>query len=211
MSDEPIVEPTPSQEPATTPTPEPATPATPAAEPVLAVPPAEPAVTPEPEPTAEPPNQVPDRVVPGASEYKLPEGMDPGIGTFANENGFTQEQLDASLGHFGSIIIANKTAEKESIQALGTQQIAEWGADADANLKLANRALTVTDTEGELTKVLNDSGMGSHPAVLKHFLMVGNKLKEGGFLKGELNTPKNASDNLAHRMYPNNVPKTQGD
>ena len=169
-------------------TPEPAAPAAPAAPP-------EPA-PPAPEPAA------PERVVPNADGYTLPQGVDPAMGVFANANGFTQEQLDSSLKHFGSIMHANKTAEATALKQLGEKQLEDWGDRADYNLNLAKRAMKQNDPDGALLKVLNSTGFGNHPAVLTFMARLGESMQEGGFLKSNSQRAP-GTKTAAQTMYPN--------
>lgn len=159
--------------------------------------------TPEPpKPTAEEP-VVPERVVPKeVGEYTLPDGVPVAMAEFAKANDFTQEQLDASLTQFGSIIQANRTNEVATMRAAGEAHIKAMGAEAEHNMGLAKRALKQLDSDGKMTKLLNTSGFGNHPDVIDFLYSIGNSLKEGGFLKSSANIPRKGKT-AAEKMYPN--------
>lgn len=195
---------------------EPATPETPSAAtapetPVkVETPPEAPPASAEPqtpEPTAEPETPPAERVVPEADGYVLPEGVPPVLGEFANKNGFTQEQLDATIAQFGEYSTAAQVVQQTAIREQGEALIKEWGNNAQYNLSLAKRALKQNDTTGELAKVLNESGYGNHPAVLTFLSKLGKDMQEGGFLKSSVTKPKGAKT-MAQRMFPN-MPSTE--
>ena len=142
-------------------------------------------------------NAPPERVVPAADSYALPEGVPTDFGQFANSLDMTQEQADGVLkAHQGM-----KQAEMQTIRAAGEAHIKNWGEQAEFKMNLAKRAMKQHDTDGTLTKLLNETGFGSHPAVLDHFFNLGQALQEGGFLKSELKAP--GEKTRAQKMFPN--------
>ena len=160
----------------------------------------------EPEPTEpEPPKD--ERVVPKPSEYELPEGMPDNIRIFAHENGFTQEQLNASLQQFGGYMQGMKTAEQQSLRQAGEAHLKQWGDQAQTKLALAKQALKQNDPDGALAKALEDSGYGNHPAVLNFLHSIGKSMQEGGFLKSAV--PRNPQERTAAQMmYGDNHPSS---
>ncbi len=124
-----------------------------------------------------------------AADYKLPEGVPADVAKIAEELGFTQEQLDGSLTKYNEISAAAAKAEQDSIRQEGEALVREWGDNAKANLTLVHRALQVNDPTGELSKALNETGFGNHPAVLRYLLNVGKQMSEGEFVQGDTHTP----------------------
>ena len=165
------------------------------------------ATPPEPSPTVPEPVAVPDRVVPKAEEYAAPDYITPQMKEFANANGFTQEQFDKTLSQFGNVMQGNSQAQAAQLRSQGEALLTEWGTAKSTNLNLVKRALAIDDPSGTITKLLNTTGFGNHPDVLNHFLARGKVLKEGGFIKNEVNVAQNNPKDRAHRMYPNDVPK----
>lgn len=161
-----------------------------------------------PDGTPTPPPGTPDeqaeapvaRVVPAADGYTLPDGIPPQFGQFAHQNDMTQAQLDNSLQVFGQVQQAQKDAELTAIENAGTELLKTWGDEATYNVNLAKRALAQNDPEGHLAEALKTSGYGNHPAVLNFLKKVGSSMKEGGFLKGNVNTPP-GKKTLAQSMY----------
>lgn len=162
--------------------------------------------TPPQETSAESPPSVPERVVPTADGYKLPEGLDPAVGQFASENGYTQEQLDKTLEYFGEVVQNTDKAKVQALRVLGEAHLKNWGDAAQTNLNLAKQALAQNDPDGHLAKALNESGYGNHPAVLDFLYNLGKGMQEGGFLKTAVNRPP-GQKSLAQKMYPSHVSK----
>lgn len=193
-----------SPAPSTPPDPAPATPAQvadPAAAAASTAAAGDASVTPPAEPTSPlttpPPN------------YKLPEGVPAQVGNWAQKNGLTQEQLDASLHFFGSVNQANVKAQQQSLRQMGEAHLQqEWGENAPYNLQLAQRALRQNDPTGALTKVLNESGYGNHPAVLDFLYAIGRSMQEGGFLKSSTNRPPGAKS-AAQLLFGDNHPSNE--
>lgn len=143
-----------------------------------------------------------ERVVPEAADYKLPEGAPSVIGEFANKNGFTQEQLDATIEHFGGYVKASEQVKIDSMRKAGGELIESWGENGKYNMSLAKKALRQNDPDGELSKALSESGYGNHPAVISFLFKLGSSMKEGGFLKGSTVLPK-GKKTMAQKMFPN--------
>lgn len=147
------------------------------------------------------------RIVPDVADYVLPEGVPVEMAQFANDNDFTQEQLDASMLQFATITQANEEAQKAAIHANGVAHSKTWGKQRERNLSLVQRALAQNDPDGKLTEVLQLSGYGSHPQVLNFLLSIGTSMQEGGFLKGSMNTPKGSGGmTAANAMFGKNHP-----
>lgn len=130
-----------------------------------------------------------ERVVPAPNEYKLPEGMPSTVGEFAHNTDMTQEQLDKSLEFFGSYLNELDNYKIKQLRQAGESHLEKWGEKKDTNLALVRRTLKTVDKEGGLTKLLDETGYGNHPAVLDFFLQLGQEFKEGGFLPSEVNRP----------------------
>ena len=141
--------------------------------------------------------------------YKLPEGIPAQVGNWAQKNGLTQAQLDASLQFFGSVNQANVKAQQQSLRQMGEAHLQNnWGENAPYNLQLAQRALRQNDPTGALTKVLNESGYGNHPAVLDFLYVIGRSMQEGGFLKSSTNRPPGAKS-AAQLLFGDNHPSNE--
>jgi outer membrane biosynthesis protein TonB len=160
---------------------------------------------PEPEPTEPEPAT---RVVPKPSEYELPEGAPDNLRIFAHEQGFTQDQLNASLTQFGAYMHGMRQTEQTALRQAGEAHLKNWGPDAKNKLALAKAALRQNDPEGKLLEALNTSGYGNHPDVLNFLYNIGKSMQEGGFIKSTV--PRKKGDKtLAEAMFGGNHP-TEG-
>lgn len=80
----------------------------------------------------------------------------------------------------------------------------EFGGDKfDENLAAAAKARDRFGTP-LLKAVLNVTGAGNHPEVLRFFLNVGKAISEDGFVAGRAGQP--GGESIAQRMYPNMNP-----
>jgi hypothetical protein len=93
-----------------------------------------------------------------------------------------------------------------------TQAKAQWveGARSDKefggeklteNLAVAKRALDTFGTP-ELRTLLNESGLGNHPEIIRAFFRAGKAISEDKFVTAGSGSPKGAKD-AANALYPN--------
>jgi hypothetical protein len=179
-----------------------ATPTEPAPAPAEAAP-ATPAPAPAPAPAA-----------PEKYEFKAPEGAsafdDKVIETYAGvakDLNLTQEQAQSVLDKVGPVIQARQMeALKTFYEPLGgmpdtweaqTKADKEIGGDKlNENLAIATK---VRDLGGpDFVKVLNATGLGNHPAIVKTFVRFGKLLSEDKFVAGDrgARTPRSQEDRL---------------
>ena len=115
------------------------------------------------------------------------EGVLDDFKTFAHQNNFTQDQADNLLGLFADIQEEDAQNEEQAIEDLKVQTTIglqrDWGKNYDGNLDYARRAYAQFGTP-ELTDVLDNSGFGNHPEVIKAFSKVGQLLGEEALAVG---------------------------
>ena len=182
-----------------------ATPAPAAAAPAPAEP-AKPAASPEPRKTilggapksGEPAKPAAAAAAPeGAPEkyadFKLPEGVtaDPKLmeafSATAKELGLSQEKaqkfVDLQAQNVKAEIDARLTAFNTQIETWEKETRAHFGANADKEFANAARAVEQIGTP-ELRTLLNESGLGSHPELVKFFAKVGKDFTEDQPVEG---------------------------
>jgi hypothetical protein len=77
----------------------------------------------------------------------------------------------------------------------------EFGGDKlNENLAVAKKAMDAFGTP-ELTKLLNESGLGNHPEVIRVFFRAGKAISEDGFVRGQGSS--DATSDPAKRLFPN--------
>lgn len=146
-------------------------------------------------------------------EFKAPEGMqfdESVIGAFsevAKELNLPQDQAQKVLDKMAPVIAARQI---EQIQAASTEWAEaaktdkEFGGDKLAeNLGTAKKALDALATP-ELRALLEQSGLGNHPEVIRVFYRAGKAISEDRFVGGKQG--QQAQQTVAQRMYPNMNP-----
>lgn len=144
-------------------------------------------------------------------EFAAPEGheFDPSVieqfSEVARELNLPQDAAQKVLDKMAPAIASRQA---EQVQAVREQ----WANDARAdkefggdklteNLSYAKKAMDQFATP-ELRTLLNDSGLGNHPEVIRTFVRVGKTISEDGFVKGG-QTPSSGQGHDPKRLYPN--------
>lgn len=182
-------------------------PAAPAAAPVAATP-AAPAAAPA-EPPAAPPG------APEKYDFKAPEGASAfddtvltAFGDSARKLNLTQDGAQALLAEVGPVIQAQQMAKLTEFYAdiggLPDTWAEQLKADKEiggANLA-ANMAIGVKarDLGGpEFVKLLDKTGLGNHPALVRTFIKIGKSLSEDKFISG--GNASTEAPTAAQRLY----------
>ena len=144
-------------------------------------------------------------------EFKAPEGrefdaqvLEQFSEVFKGMN-LSQEEAQAAIDKFG-----NAFADKQT--RLMAEANAKWQADATAdkefggdklseNLAVAKKALDTFGTT-ELSKLLNESGLGNHPEIIRAFFKAGKAISEDRIVTGGQGSPTGSRD-AAKSLYPN--------
>lgn len=151
--------------------------------------------------------KVEQKTVPEAYEFKMPDGVEldkaaaDEFSAIAKEMGLDQEQAQKVADVGAKMAQRQAEAHARQVEAWVGEVKAdkEIGGDKlDENLGVARKALDTFGTP-ELRDLLNASGMGNHPAVIKAFYKVGKAISEDGFVKG---SPPGASTDPAKTMFP---------
>lgn len=150
---------------------------------------------------------------PESYEFKAPEGitLDAAVigefSTVAKELGLTQDAAQSIVEKLAPKIAERTAAQQAEAFAnyraeLATQAKAdkEFGGDKfDANLAVAKKALNAFGTP-ELHKLLNDSGLGDHPEIIRAFYRAGKSISEDSFVPGGTQPTKGEQD-AASKLY----------
>ncbi|WP_286919763.1 hypothetical protein [Pseudomonas sp. UBA6753] len=139
-------------------------------------------------------------VVPETYAFKdLPEGYAMSeqqlaeVSPLFKDLGLTQEQADKLVAFDAQRALAAEQAGLEQRQGLVTgwekslrEDATFGGANFDANVGVAQKALAQFGTP-ELSTMLKESGLGSHPEVVRLFHRIGQQLAEGQLHSGSGN------------------------
>lgn len=152
-------------------------------------------------------------------QFNIPEGLSlegeqlEGFTAFAKEAGMTQKQAQAAIDMHSKIVTdmiaahneQQQTTMKEWLDAAKSDK--QYGGDRfNENMGIAKRALETFGDEG-LTQVLNETGLGNHPDVIRFFFNIGKQLSEDRSLV--TGKPGGQKDNrpIENRLYPNEATK----
>jgi hypothetical protein len=148
--------------------------------------------------------------VPEKYEFVAPEGaqLNPEVMAkfegVAKELGLTQEAAQKVVDAMGPQIAAAQAAQFEAVKtqwADSARTDKEFGGEKLAeNLAVAKKALDAFGTP-ELRTLLNDTGLGNHPEIIRAFFKAGQKISGANFVAG--GTTPSASSSAAATLYPN--------
>lgn len=140
--------------------------------------------------------------------FEVPEGLEidqPSMDEFkgvAKELGLTKE----GAAKLSALAVKREQARVEQHQKLVASWADEVKADKElggdklsANLAIAKKAIDLGPPE--LKALLDSSGLGNHPAVVRWALAVGKALSEDRFVTGKAPADTRAGD-AASRLYP---------
>lgn len=145
---------------------------------------------------------------PESYEFKAPEGKEFSpevLGAFseaAKDLGLPQEAAQKMLDKLAPAFAERQTQAVEAARAqwaTDSRSDKEFGGDKlDENLATAKKALDTFGTP-ELRMLLNESGLGNHPEIIRAFYRAGKAISEDRFVTGQ---GGGAAQNDARRLYP---------
>ena len=155
--------------------------------------------------------EAPPAAAPQAPEkydFKTADGkVDPAVLTkfegLARELNMTQEQASKFIDQIAPEMATAQKARHETqvgAWADATKSDKELGGDKlGENMAVAQKALAAFGTP-ELTKMLNESGLGNHPEIIRAFYRAGLKISPSNFVPAGNGTSQAAS--ASSKLYP---------
>ena len=150
-----------------------------------------------------------EQAVPEAYDLKMPEGVELDQAAAAEFTAIAKElKLDQAaaqkLADVGAKMVQRQVEAHAKLVESWAEQVKtdnEIGGDKLAeNLGVARKALEAFGTP-ELRDVLNATGLGNHPEVIRAFYKVGKAISEDRFVGG---APKGGTaDDPAKKLFPN--------
>jgi hypothetical protein len=146
--------------------------------------------------------------VPEAYDLKMPDGIELDK---ASADEFTTIAKELKLDQATAQKLADVAAKQAQRQVEAhTKLVESWveqvkadkdlgGDKLEENLGTARKALDMFGTP-ELRDVLNATGFGNHPAIIRAFLKVGKAISEDRFVTG---SPSGPTTDPAKKMFPN--------
>jgi hypothetical protein len=136
---------------------------------------------------------------------KLDESVIGAFSEVAKELNLTQDAAQKVVDKMGPAMALRQKAAMEAASKEWAEQARAdkefGGANLDANLGIAKKALDAFGSP-ELATLLNESGLGNHPDVVRAFYRVGKAISEDRLVTGNA-SPTTAAKDHASRLYPN--------
>lgn len=152
--------------------------------------------------------------VPEKYEFKLPDDVKvdgaavEAFSEFAKEAGLTQEAAQSLMNKLAPAMQARQVQAVEAAKtawAGESQADKEFGGDAfNENLSVAKKAMDAFGTPA-LRTLLNESGLGNHPEIIRAFYRAGKTISEDRFVPSGSGVKTGAKD-PAKSLYPNQQP-----
>jgi hypothetical protein len=149
--------------------------------------------------------------VPEKYDFKLPENvpMDEAslnaFSEFAKDAGLNQETAQAMLSKLAPAMQERQAQAQAEIKAQWTESTKAdkeiGGVQLDQNLKVAMKALKAFGTP-ELQTLLNESGLGDHPELIRAFYRAGKTISEDSFVPAGT-AARQANRDFSSQLYPN--------
>lgn len=132
--------------------------------------------------------------------YSISEQQASDFSAFLKENGVSQELADKLVAFDAKRSLADQEASQQQAVEFRNKQVGEWetalrsdaefgGANFEANVAVAQQFLTDFGSP-ELSAFLAESGLGSHPEVVRMFHKAGKELGEGKLHRTSTEIPK---------------------
>jgi hypothetical protein len=144
-------------------------------------------------------------------EFKAPEGVqldDTTMEKFsevAKELNMPQEAAQKMLETMGPLMAQRQAEMIETVKTdWGNQSKADkefGGQKLTENLAVAEKALKAFGTP-ELRELLNQSGLGNHPEIIRAFYRAGKSISVDSFVPGGVGGPAGSKD-MSKALYPN--------
>jgi hypothetical protein len=133
--------------------------------------------------------------------------VDDDFKSLASDVSLSKDQIEKLIGYKAQLDKQNtEKAEiefKEVVEGFKKETKEIYGADLDKSLSFAARALNLLPVEEkqELQGILNSSGIGNHPLLVKMFVEAGKALSEDKFIEGK--AVNNNSKSTAQILFGN--------
>lgn len=140
--------------------------------------------------------------VPDSSErYTVPEsaeglsGLDK-LMAIAHKSGIGNDQFKTMIDQVAQAD-AEHMKQREQVQVENMKALRdEWGASYEQNLEVADIGLDAVDKDGSVRKLLAQTGLNTHPVIIKHYHELGAQFREGTLKTGEASTKETTMEKI---------------
>lgn len=169
----------------------------------------------------EKPVAIPDaKVIPEKYEFKVPEGMtldtaavekfSPVFKELGLDQKGAQKLVDAYVPYLQEQIKGQLEAQQQAANKVFNDMKTEWknetikelGADHAKELAVAAKFIDRFGTP-KLREVLNETGLGNHPEIVRAFIKAGKAISEDSFADSNIRKQDNSDEAKAKRLFPN--------
>jgi len=150
--------------------------------------------------------------VPEKYEFKLPEDHKiddaavEAFSEFAKDAGLTQEAAQALMDKLAPAMQARQIQAVETAKTTWASEAKadkEFGGDAfNENLSVAKKAIDAFGSP-ELRTLLNESGLGNHPEIIRAFYRAGKQISEDRLVPSGSGIKSAGAKDPAKSLYPN--------
>jgi hypothetical protein len=137
----------------------------------------------------------------GAFELAPPEGIEAGdplfghFQDFVRERGWSQDRAQEGMEIYQQIESQKEMARQQQAQRAEDELRSEYGAGFELNITRAQRAVQRL-TRPEFSAFLDESGLGNHPEMIRHFVMLDRLAGEDRFIPPDLGGAAGPARNL---------------
>ena len=161
--------------------------------------------------------------VPEKYDVKVPEGMTlnaealEAVTPVFKELGITQEAAQKLIDAYAPVVAKQAQAQHEAAMKSFDEQIETWGKETremlgpDAAKAMAPAAKFINSVAGKdapaLRQLLNDTGMGNHPVMVRFLINAGKSISQDSFSEGGNPAGNDTAEAAVGRMYPSMAKK----
>lgn len=158
--------------------------------------------------------EVEAKIVPEKYDLKLPEGslLDAKaietISSYAKEKGLSNDEAQALINRDSSLVAEYKQSQESAFKQVAETWVSQvqedkeiGGASFKENAELAKRVIKKFATD-DFSKVLDNTGLGNHPELVRVFVRIGKQMGEDKFVNATHVGAEKKS--IADRVYGGN-------
>lgn len=156
--------------------------------------------------------QASQKVVPEKYDLKLPENslLTPEavekISLYAKEKGLSQEEAQALVERENSAVSSYAERQKQEYAEHAATWVETIKADKEIGGEQFNKSIEMAKrvvdkyADPEFKRVLNETGLGNHPELVRTFARIGRQMSEASFVKSSTHT-SGTQKSHAERLY----------
>ena len=143
------------------------------------------------------PEKPEDYKVDRSNDVEMSEDVEKNLRTQAHRMNLSPRQTQQLFDAYGNELKEAMKVRSENLKMAEEMMQERYGANYTRNIAIAQRALAhIDDEEKTLKTLLDDTGIGNHPAMVELFRMVGDRMVEDGLIPGDVEGTTGREDAL---------------